>query len=124
MNKIIYIYILINNIIIKMFIFYNNFKDLYCLIDDIDNKKKIFQKNSYEKNYCINKYKNITKALIEINAIDGTNELKKITELIKNRKKELEKKISKHIDIPYKEIYYSNINCEIIPNFCKEYNYF
>ena len=84
------------------------------------NKEKDNIANILIKEYFINKYKNIKKALIEINSIDGTNELKKITEINK-KKKELEKKISKRIDIAFKEIYYSDIYCEIIPNFCKDY---
>jgi len=69
------------------------------------NKEKDNIANKLIKEYFINKYKNITKALIELNTIDGTNELKKLTEISKKREKEeLEKKISNRIDIPYKEI--------------------
>ena len=47
---------------------------------------------------------------------------KNIKEIIENKKiEDIEKNIIKNIDIQNKEIYYSNKNCQIILNKCKEY---
>ena len=89
------------------FYFYNNIKNL-CYInnsyENILNYNDVFTKNY--KNLCFI-YENLNKT--------------KINEIKENKKDEWKNKVTKRIDKPYKEIYFSDIKCQIFPKICKEY---
>ncbi len=110
-------FFLIANFFFKKFYIFCNFKEYYLSYQSSNiffssYKEYNLKKNILPKKICESKTLNIKKNLVQKSLI-----LKEMN----NKTEELKKNISKRIDKNYKEVYYSNKYCKIIPNYCKEY---
>ena len=105
MYKYIYFF-LIANFFFKKFYTFCNFKEIYFSYQS----SNIFF--SIYKEYNLKKKKNdLPMKICESKTLKEMN----------NKTEERKKNITKRIDKEYKEVYYSNKFCKILPNICKEY---